>query len=127
MANEENKKRFSPTKRMISFKYAFRGISYMLATQHNAWIHLAATVVVIAAGIWFELSPAEWVLIALSIGFVFACEAFNTAMEMLVDKISPDHEPVAGRIKDVAAGAVLISAVVSVVVGVIIFLPKIIG
>ena len=127
MENKNEKQRFSPGRRMLSFKYAIRGISHMMATQHNAWIHLAISVIVVIAGIWFELSPAEWVLIALTIGIVFAAEAFNTAIEMLVDKVSPDFDPVAGRIKDVAAGGVLISALVAVVVGVIIFLPKIIG
>jgi len=127
MENKSEKQRFSTGRRMLSFKYAIRGISHMMTTQHNAWIHLAISVIVVIAGVWFELSPAEWVLIVLNIGLVFAAEAFNTAIEMLVDKIAPDFDPVAGRIKDVAAGGVLISALVAVVVGVIIFLPKIVG
>lgn len=115
---------FSARKRLLSFRYAFRGIRYMLKTQHNAWIHLFAAFVVIFAGFWFSVSTTDWVLIVLAIGFVFTAETFNTAIELMVDKISPEYDNKAGIIKDVAAGAVLFSAIAAAVVGIIVFGTK---
>lgn len=99
----------------------------MIRTQHNAWIHLAAALLVIFAGFYFSISEIEWIAVTLAIGFVFSAEAFNTSIEWLVDKISPEYDPVAGKIKDVAAGAVLIAAIAAAVTGIIVFYPKIFG
>lgn len=122
---DKSRRQFSVRKRLRSFIFAIKGVKWMLKTQHNAWIHLFATVVVIAAGFWFSLTAVEWALVALAIGFVFAAETFNTAIEMLVDKISPDYDAMAGRIKDLAAGAVLLAALTAVVVGIMVFGRKI--
>lgn len=127
MENNKHQQRFSPEKRILSFRYAIRGIMHMMGTQHNAWIHLGIAIAVIIAGVLLGLSHAEWILLALTIGFVFTTEAFNTAVELLVDKVSPHFDPVAGKVKDIAAGAVLISAASAAVVGLILFLPKIMG
>ncbi len=127
MENKKEQDHFSIPKRIKSFKFAFKGIRYLIGTQHNMWIHLTAALIVVAVGFYFSISTVEWVLVSLTIGMVFTAEAFNTAIELLVDKISPQFHPLAGRIKDVAAGAVLIAAVVAVVAGFLIFLPKIIG
>jgi len=116
--------RFSVRKRVQSFRYAFGGIGYMLKTQHNAWIHLLAAVAVVVAGWWFSVSAEEWILLVISIGMVFAAEAFNTAIELMVDKISPDYDKKAGIIKDVAAGAVLFTAIAAAVVGIVVFGTK---
>jgi len=116
--------KFSISKRLMSFKYAFKGIFFMLKTQHNAWIHCVAAIAVIVAGCWFSISSSEWALVILTIGMVFAAETFNTAIEMLVDKISPEYDKKAGIIKDVAAGAVLFSAIAAAVVGMIVFGTK---
>lgn len=116
---------FTVRKRLQSFRYAFRGIKYLLKTQHNAWIHLCASLIVIFAGFWFSISTTEWVLVGLAIGLVFTAETFNTAIELLVDKISPEYDKKAGIIKDVAAGAVLFSAIAAAVVGLIVFGTKI--
>ncbi len=122
---DKSRRQFSVRKRLRSFIFAIKGVKWLLKTQHNAWIHLFATVVVIAAGFWFSLTAVEWALVALAIGFVFAAETFNTAIEMLVDKISPDYDAMAGRIKDLAAGAVLLAALTAVVVGIMVFGRKI--
>lgn len=111
--------------RIRSFGYAFQGIKIALA-QPNMQIHLVAGLLVIAAGIIVKLSKIEWCMIILVISLVIMAETINTSIEMLVDKISPEKNVQAGRIKDLAAGAVLITALASVVVGIIIFLPKVI-
>ena len=111
--------------RLRSFGHAFRGLALLLRTQHNARIHALATVLVLAAGAFVGLSRFEWVLIVLVIAGVWATEAFNTAIEFLVDLASPEIHPLAGKAKDVAAGAVLIAAIASVIVGLLIFGPHI--
>lgn len=88
-------------------------------------MHLLATAVVIVAGFIFGLSKIEWSIIALTIGLVIVTELLNTAIEMLVDLVSPEYNERAGKIKDVSAGAVLLSAIISVVVAVFIFGNKI--
>jgi len=111
------------TGRLRSVLCAIKGIGVMLRSQHNAWIHAAATVVVCAAGLFFGLSTSEWCWIVLAIVAVWTAEALNTAFEFLTDVASPSFHPVAGRAKDVAAGAVLISALGSVVIGVLVLGP----
>ncbi len=120
------KQQFSIVRRLRSFRCAFAGILYLIRSQHNAWIHLVATIGVITAGVLLAVSPTEWGLLLLSIGFVWTAEAFNTALEALVDRVSPEIHPLTKVAKDVAAGAVLIAAVVSIIVGAIIFLPKLV-
>lgn len=112
-------------KRLDSFRFAFVGIGWLFRSQFNARAHLAAAIGVVAAGFYFEISNMEWCLIALSISSVLAAEAFNTALEGLTDLVSPHHHPLAGRVKDVAAGAVLLTAIGAATVGAIVFLPKI--
>ncbi len=95
----------------------------MLQSQHNAWLHAAATVTVCVFSVGFQISRIEWCLIILSVIAVWAAEAFNTALECLTDLTSPAHHPLAGRAKDVAAGAVLIAALGAAAVGGIVFIP----
>ena len=97
----------------------------MVQTQHNARIHAAATILVVAAGALLRISPAEWVLIALAVVCVWATEALNTSIEFLVDLVSPDLHALAAKAKDVAAGAVLVAAIGSLIVGVLVFGPHI--
>ena len=111
------------TGRLRSFGHAFRGLGLLLRTQHNAGIHAVATVLVIAAGALFGISPAEWALIALAVVCVWTMEALNTAIEFLVDLASPDLHPLAAKAKDIAAGAVLVTAIGSLIVGVLVFGP----
>ena len=123
---DPNKKEFSTRSRLKSFVYAFKGIGYLLRTQHNAWIHLGFAILALALGVCFSISPFEWILIILCIGIVFAAEAFNTAIEQLCDARFTEYDKRAEIIKDTAAGAVLIVAIASAVTGLIIFLPRLI-
>ena len=109
--------------RLRSFGHAFRGLKVLLQTQPNARIHAAATVLVVAAGALLRISPVEWALIVLAIAGVWTAEALNTAIEFLVDRVSPDPHPLAGKAKDVAAGAVLIAAIGSALIGGFVFGP----
>ncbi len=95
----------------------------MLRTQHNAWIHACATLIVTAMGLWLGLKPLEWAVIILVIGLVWMAEFVNTALEAVVDLASPDLHPLAKVGKDVAAAAVLVGAITSVLVGLLILGP----
>jgi diacylglycerol kinase (ATP) len=119
------KKRFSIIARAQSFRHAIRGISVIFKTQHNAWVHALATVVAIGLGLYLNISEAEWALLVLAITSVLVAEGFNTAIEIDIDLTSPDFHPYARDTKDVAAGAVLLTVIGAVVVGLVIFLPKI--
>lgn len=110
-----------------SFIYAFKGIATLFRDEHNARIHAAVTVVVIIAGFLLHLSPMEWCVVVLCIGGVLMAEAFNSAIEALADKISPDQDPLIGKAKDLGAGAVLLLVFGAVTAGLIIFLPKFIA
>ncbi|MDP1744107.1 MAG: diacylglycerol kinase family protein [Bacteroidota bacterium] len=117
-------KSFSITDRIKSFGFAFEGIITFFKTQHNAWIHAFATVIVVVLGFALNVNNTEWCLLAVSIALVFISEMLNSAIEFLTDIVSPDYNLKAKKVKDVAAGAVLISAIAAVVIGLIIFLPK---
>ena len=118
---------FTVISRIRSVRFALRGICWMLRSQHNAWIHAAATLVAVTAGAIFRIDAHEWLVIALAIMAVWTAEALNTAFEALCDVASPDFHPSVERAKDVAAGAVLISAIGSVLVAVLIFGPRLAG
>jgi diacylglycerol kinase len=118
-------KSFSIVDRVKSFGYALSGIAAMLRTQHNAWVHLAATVAVIVGGVWFGLSREEWVWLILAVVAVWAAEAVNTAFEFLCDVASPEFHPMVKQAKDVAAAAVLITAIGSASIGAIVFVPRV--
>jgi len=118
-----NNTQFTFTGRIRSLRCAFIGIWIMVSTQHNAWIHAAATLVTIAVGLYFGVTRAEWCWIILAIISVWTAEALNTAFEFLTDVASPEFHPLAGKAKDVAAGAVLITAIGAVVIGIVIMGP----
>src|SRR5207244_8722781 len=103
------------------------GILRMIRCQHNAWIHALVTVAVVTAGFVFQLSRSEWCWIVLAISIVWTAEALNTAFEFLADAASPSFHPVVRDAKAVAAGAVLITALASSVIGAIIFWPHVKG
>jgi len=98
----------------------------MVASQHNAWLHAVATVVVVGAGALVGLSWSEWCWIVLAIVSVWTAEALNTAFEFLTDVASPTFHPIAGKAKDVAAGAVLLAAGRAVIIGALVFWPKVV-
>jgi diacylglycerol kinase len=108
-----------------SFGYAFKGVFFVLKEQQNMRIHLVSVVVVTIAGIFMGLTALEWSVITLTIGIVIVAEMMNTAIETIVDFVSPEHSEKAGKIKDIAAGGVLLSAIVATVVAIYIFGNKI--
>ena len=112
--------------RLRSFTFAFSGLKILLKTQHNSWIHLALTGVVLAAGVLLRISPIEWCLLTLAMASVWITETLNTAIEFLTDLVSPEFHAIAGQAKDLAAAAVFISAIGAAIVGVIVFLPRMI-
>jgi diacylglycerol kinase (ATP) len=111
------------TGRLRSVRFALRGIALMLRTQHNAWIHAAATLAVIGTGLLLGVTAAEWCWLVLAIVAVWTAEALNTALELLADVASPEFHPLVEQAKDVAAGAVLISALGAVAIGVLVLGP----
>ena len=112
-------------KRIAAFSYAFKGVYLLVRNEAHALIHLVAAVGVIVAGFLFRINALEWCVIVICIGMVFSAEGFNTALEKLADKVTTEKSPLIGAAKDIAAGAVLFSAVAAIVVGCIIFIPKI--
>ena len=108
-------------------RHAIAGIGMMLASQHNAWVHLAATVAACAVGFVLGLSRYEWCWIVVAIVSVWAAEAMNTAFEFLCDVASPEFHPMVKKAKDVAAGSVLLAAIGAVVIGVLIFGPGVLA
>ena len=119
--SEDQGNPFSPQKRLKSFEYALHGIRSFFLSTPNAWIHLAITVIVIVAAFYFELSMIEWIAVIYAIGLVFTAEALNTAVEDWVDSMQPNYDEKAGKVKDIAAGAVLIASIVAAIIGVLIF------
>ncbi len=114
-------------KRGKSFGYAWEGIKTLFSNEANAKIHLCAAIAVIIVGFILKLSSSEWCAISFAIGGVFMAEAFNTALEKICDKVSPERDPLIKIAKDVAAGAVLLFVLSAIAVGLIVFLPKFFG
>lgn len=112
-------------RRLRSFVHAGRGV-WHLRTEPNARIHLVATFAVLIAGVVSELSALEWALLIFAIALVFAAEALNTALEHLANAIIPHHHPLVGTAKDLAAGAVLITAVGATVIGALVLGPHLV-
>lgn len=118
---------FTLRKRLRSFKFAGNGIRLLIAHEHNAWIHCFAAVCVTIAGCWLGLSKTEWIAVVFAIAMVLAAEAVNSSIEALADLVSPGYNEAIKRTKDLAAGAVLILATGAAIVGLIIFVPKILA
>jgi diacylglycerol kinase len=119
------KESFSIQKRLQSFVFAGKGLLTLIKEEHNAQIHVGISLLVIAAGFYLGLSNSEWMLIVFLIGFVFALEAINSSIENLADFVSPNQHPLIGKVKDLAAAAVLIGAINAAIIGLLVFIPKI--
>jgi diacylglycerol kinase len=119
------REKFSLRKRLMSFKYAFNGLKILIDEEHNARIHALVTGCVLIAGWGFGISRNEWIAVILCTGMVIALEMINSAIENLVDFVSPEKHHSIKKIKDLSAGAVLAGATVAAIVGLIVFLPKI--
>lgn len=118
--------KFSLQKRIRSFHFAWGGISNFFRSEHNAWLHAVSTVLVILLASLLRLTKPELIAIVFCVGFVWVTEMINTAIEKMMDHLSPETHPSVKAIKDIAAGAVLVAAVTSFIIGLIIFIPKII-
>lgn len=118
-------KRFSLIARIKSSNHAWRGIGIFIRSTHNAWVHIFFSLLAVYLGFTLHISNIEWILIIFAIGFVILAETINTAIEIDINLTSPDYHPYARDTKDVAAGAVLITVFMACIVGLIIFLPKI--
>jgi len=119
-------KRFSIAARLRSFRCAFQGALALVRTQHNAWIHAAATLAVIAAGIFFRVTAHEWALLVFAIALVWMAEALNTAIEFLADEVTEERRERIGRAKDVGAFGVLVGAMAAAAIGAIVFVPHLV-
>ncbi|MDB2657304.1 diacylglycerol kinase family protein [Crocinitomicaceae bacterium] len=106
-----------------SFRNAFRGIFLLLRTERNFQIHFAALAVVIAAGLYFDITRGEWAMVLVMSAVIFGLEGLNSAVEKLCDEVTMERKESIRNIKDVAAGAVLVAALIAVIVGVIVFYP----
>jgi diacylglycerol kinase len=110
---------------VAGFGYAYNGLYYALRTQRNARVHVAIAILAIALGIVLHISPVEFAMIFVAITSVFVAEMFNTMVELCVDLASPTYHPLAKIAKDVAAGAVLLNALLSVIIGLFVFGPRV--
>ena len=119
-----NKKTFSIQDRLKSFVFAFSGLKTFFITEHNSWIHLMAAITAITLGIVLKINDYQWCLIIIVIGLVIMAEIINTAIEKLVDMVSPQYSEMAKKVKDMSAAAVLVAAITALCVGVFIFVPK---
>ena len=110
----------------LSFTYAWKGLSYAFRTQLNFKVHSVSALLALLLGYLLKLDTGEWLWIFFAIGIVLIAELFNTALEVLVDLVSPGYDAKAGVVKDVAAAGVLITTFLAVIIGLMIFVPKLI-
>lgn len=111
-------------RRLKSVSYAIQGIGVLMRTQVHARLHLVATLVVIGLGFYFKVSRMEWALLLVAMALVWVAESINTAIEFLVDLVSPGYHHLAAKVKDVAAAAVLLASGFALALGLIVFLNK---
>ena len=123
----DSKKPFSVKARIQSFVYAFAGLKTFFRNEHNSRIHLFSAIITVICGALVHLDKYEWCIIVFAIGLVIMAEIFNTAIEALTDIVSPNFNLIAKRVKDMSAAAVLIAAITAVILGAIVFIPRIIG
>jgi diacylglycerol kinase (ATP) len=114
-----------PGKAVETLRFAFRGIGFFFQAP-NTWLLAAASAATALFALYLSVSPVEWCLLILATSTVWVAEALNTALERLTDLVSPGYHPLAGRAKDIAAGAVLISAILAFAVGLVIFVPRLV-
>lgn len=119
--------KFSIKKRIKSFSYAFAGLKVLFREEHNSWIHAVAAVMAIVAGFLFRISYMEWIAVLIVIGMVISAEILNSSLERTADFVKAERDDRKRDIKDLGAAAVLVCAIVAVLVGLIIFLPKILA
>lgn len=121
---QQNK--FSIGSRIKSFTYALNGLKILFKTEHNSWIHLCSSCIVIMLGIALDITATDWCLLIFAIGFVFVAEIVNTSIEYLTDLVSPEYNETAKKVKDLAAASVLFASLIALCIGLFVFLPRII-
>lgn len=121
-----NRDKSIPMQVLVSFQYAFAGLG-LLARDRNMLVHVLAAAVAIGLGAWLRIRAIEWMILVITITLVMSLEAINSALEYAVDLASPELHPLAKKAKDVASAAVLVAAIGAVVIGAILFLPKIVN
>lgn len=119
--------KFSLKSRLKSFIYAWNGLKILLREEHNSRIHLTCAIIAIGTSVFFEISTNEWIAVLLSIGFVFSMELINSSIENLADFHTTEKNEFIKKVKDLAAGGVLIAAITACSIGCIIFAPKILA
>lgn len=119
--------KFSVKSRIGSFKFAFQGLLSLLKNEHNSRIHLLSAIIAISLGIILKINVREWALLTIVIGLVFISELFNTSLEKLSDLVHPEWNDQIKKIKDYSAAAVFISAIIALVAGGLIFIPRILA
>ena len=117
--------KFSIRERLKSFGFAFNGLKILVREEHNSRIHLFAVVCVIIAGVFVKISVSDWIAVVFAFGFVIVMEIVNSAIEGIADFVSPEKHEMIKKIKDLSAAAVLIAAITAFIIGLIIFVPKI--
>jgi len=122
---KKDSRKFSLKSRLGSFRFAFNGLRSLLIYEHNSRIHLVAAILVTIAAILLKVSLSEWAILAVVTGIVFLTELLNSAIETLSDLIEPRYSEIIRKAKDYSAAAVLISALIALVAGCLIFIPKI--
>jgi diacylglycerol kinase len=126
ISRDERKKQKGIKKFFLSFTYAIKGLKYAYRNEQNLVFDIGMSILVLIAGFLFKIKISEWAVLALTIGLVLSMELVNTAIEAVVDLVTEDYHPLAKVAKDTSAAAVFICAIASVIVGFIIFIPKII-
>ncbi len=127
ISRDERKRQKGIKKFLLSFTYPIKGLRYAYRNEQNLAVDVGVALLVTVAGFIFKLNLVEWAILALTIGLVISCELINTAIEAVVDLVTEDYHPLAKVAKDTAAAAVFVFAIVAVIVGLIIFLPKVIA
>ena len=112
-------------RRLTAFRFAFRGLALTFSEQVNFRIHIIISILVILSGVWVQLSSIEWCILLICIGSVMAAELFNSSIEQHVNATHPQWNDAAGKTKDIAAAAVLIVSIFAAMIGLIIFIPRI--
>jgi len=120
---KKSPEQFTLRARLASMRYAINGLLQVIRSEHNARIHMVAAVIAIIAGILLHISRIEWMLVLFCFGLVFASEIINTALEKMIDLVIPQKNEHVKIIKDISAGAVLVSAIIAFITGLIIFIP----
>ena len=127
ISRDERKRQKGIKKFLLSFTYPIKGLKYAYRNEQNLAVDVGVAMLVTIFGFIFKLNLTEWAILALTIGLVISCELINTAIEAVVDLVTEDYHPLAKVAKDTAAAAVFVFAIVAVIVGLIIFMPKLLA